>query len=250
MWRSIKDLESYEVFTKDNFSKAVDDFYFDDEIWTIRYVVVNTGGWVPERQVLLSPVSLDPPVTNIKRIPTALTKKEIEEGPSIDADAPVSRRIEEELAGYYHWPLYWTTPNMLGGPAPMPAPKEAPSVEEAKKAGDPHLRSVREVRDYAINAADGELGHVADFIVDDDAWRIRYMIVDTRNWLPGKKVLVALDWITGIDAEDNTVTVDLTQEQIKGAPEFDPKDPVNRGYEEVLYDYYGRPKYWSVGDAV
>jgi hypothetical protein len=119
-------------------------------------------------------------------------------------------------------------------------------VEEfASESGDPHLRSTQEVLGYYIHASDGDLGHVEDFIVDDDNWTIRYMVVDTRNWLPGKKVLVAPEWITEVSWGESKVYVDLTQDAIKDSPEYDPTETVNRLYEERLYDFYGRPKYWS-----
>ncbi|MBK9166200.1 MAG: PRC-barrel domain-containing protein [Bryobacterales bacterium] len=117
-------------------------------------------------------------------------------------------------------------------------------TEGVETHGDPHLRSVREVSGYRIRAADGEIGRVADFIVDTDGWAIRYLVVDTRNWLPGRKVLVAPRWVQSIDWGDRLVHVRLHREDIKNSPEFDPNEPVNREYEARLYDYYGRPRYW------
>jgi uncharacterized protein YrrD len=116
---------------------------------------------------------------------------------------------------------------------------------EAEVEGDPHLRSTREVIGYYIEASDGDIGHVEDFIIDVEAWMIRYMVVNTRNWLPGKNVLVAPEWITAMSWGESKVMVDLTRDSIKSSPEFDPSAPVNRVYEEQLYDFYGRPKYWQ-----
>jgi len=114
----------------------------------------------------------------------------------------------------------------------------------ATDIGDNHLRSVNEVRGYRIQATDNEIGHVEDFIMDDESWAIRYMVVDTLNWLPGRKVLVSPMWITTISWTDRKVAVGMNREQIKDCPEYDPAIPVNREYEEQLYDFYGRPKYW------
>jgi sporulation protein YlmC with PRC-barrel domain len=108
----------------------------------------------------------------------------------------------------------------------------------------PHLRQTREVIGYHIHANDGDIGHVEDFIFDDKTWIIRYMVIDTRNWLPGKKVIVSPEWITDIDGEESKVYVNLSQAEVRNSPEFDPSAPVNREYETRLYDYYGRPKYW------
>jgi hypothetical protein len=115
----------------------------------------------------------------------------------------------------------------------------------AQQEKEHHLRSTREVIGYHIQARDGEIGHVEDFIADDQTWAIQYMVVDTRNWLPGRKVLIAPAWIEKVDWLERLVHVDLLRETIQNSPEFDPSAPVNRAYEVRLYDYYGRPKYWD-----
>jgi hypothetical protein len=112
----------------------------------------------------------------------------------------------------------------------------------AGDAGDRHLQSARDVMGYRIAATDGEIGHVDDFIVDDETWALRYMVVDTRNWLPGRKVLVATEWIREVRWTDASAVVDLTREAVRSSPEFDPAAPINREVEVQLYDYYGRPQ--------
>jgi hypothetical protein len=129
---------------------------------------------------------------------------------------------------------------LYGATAPEPV-QEVPELESA----DPHLRSAEEVRGYHIQATDHEIGHVEDYIVDDVSWSIRYMVVDTRNWLPGKKVIISPSWIGFVDWCNRSVEVLLTREEVKESPEYDPLTPVNREYEVRLYDFYGRPKYWS-----
>ena len=146
----------------------------------------------------------------------------------------MSRQQETELHLYYGWTPYWQS----GMAAPALAGKQA------ETSGDPNLRSSVEVTGYHIQARDGEIGHVEDFLANDEDWVIRYMIVDTRNWLPGKKVLVSPTWIEEVDWLTRDVHVDLKRETIRHSPEFDPDAPVNREYEMRLYDYYGRPKYW------
>jgi len=121
---------------------------------------------------------------------------------------------------------------------------EQEAEKEADETNDTHLRSAKEVMGYRIRTTDDEIGHVEDFIIDERPWTIRYMVVDTRNWLPGRKVLVAPDWIDSVDWLEKQVSVDLTKEQVKNSPEYDPAAPVNREYEMQLYDFYGRPKYW------
>ncbi len=250
MLRSLNKLIGYKIEATDGDIGSVQDFYFHDDTWTIRYLVVDTGKWLPGRLVLLSPVAItagEPDWSN-HRFPVALTKKQIEESPSAGTDRPVSRQYETELHKYYGWPVYW-------GAAPLPGhtpigraregaagrPREGEEIKEA----DPDLRSLQEVNGYHIQATDEEAGHVEDFIADTDAWVIRYMVVDTRNWLPGRKVLVSPEWLDGVSWHERLVKVNLAREEIKKSPEFNPSEPVNREYEVRLYDYYGRPAYWN-----
>jgi hypothetical protein len=129
--------------------------------------------------------------------------------------------------------------------APKQVEEEQPANTEAKEQTDPHLRSTKELIGYKIHAQDGDIGHVEDFVVHEDDWIIRYMVIDTRNWLPGRKVIIPPDWwIKDISWADSEVVVNVKREDIKKSPEFDPAEPINREYETRLYDYYGRPKYW------
>jgi len=248
MLRSMKALMNYGLLATDGKFGAVDDFLFDDDAWTVRYLVANTGGWLRGRLVLISPAALEQPDYQSHLFPVDLTRDQIEQGPSILSDAPVARQKELELARHYNWPMYWAIDGLGGfGAAPIvtligpPQGQARPEEEE----GNPHLRSVREVRGYRIHATDGDIGHVDDFIVDDANWVIRYLVVDTRNWLPGRRVLLACDWIEEVSWLDTRVAVRHSREEIKNSPEYDPSAPVNREYEEVLHDYYGRPKYWE-----
>jgi hypothetical protein len=248
MLRSLSATENYVLSAKDGDIGRCKDFLFDDEFWTIRYMVADTGKWLPGRKVLISPISLGEPDWLQRRFSVNLTKEQIENSPPLDEHAPVSRRYEKRYFGYYYWPYYWTGGDIWGAaPYPPAVPVEYPEEleEEEKDPEKSHLRSVKEVTGYDIQATDGRIGHVEDFIVDDETWTIRYMVVDTRKWLPGRKVLVSPEWIERIAWGENTVSVDLSTEEIKQSPEYDPAEPVNREYELRLYDFYGRPTYWK-----
>lgn len=248
MLRSVKEVKGYTLRADDGKIGHCTDFLFDDEIWTIRYMVADTGRWLPGKKVLISPISLGEPDWASNLLPVLLSKKQIEQAPELDENAPVSRQYEIKYHEYYGWPTYWVGPDVWGlnnYPAPLFSKKLKESAKVESENGDPHLRSATEVMGYHIHARDGEIGHVEDFIVEDHTWTIRYMIIDTRNWLPGsRKVLVSPKWIDSVEWLENKVKIDLTVEQIRQAPEYDPAAPVNRAYEEKLYDFYGRPKYW------
>jgi sporulation protein YlmC with PRC-barrel domain len=249
MLRSIKALYNYVLAAKDGETGRCKDFLLDDKRWTIRYMVADTGKWLPGRKVLISPLSLGEPDWESRLLPVLLTRKAIEDAPSLDQDAPVSRQHEIRWARHYGLPFYWLGEG-LWGTADRPAAlviQNLPEImpDETTDNMDSHLRSASEITGYKIEAADGDIGHVEDFIMDDDNWRIRYMVVDTSNWLPGRKVLVDICWINTIDWLASRIKINLSREQVKASPHYDPSAPVNREYEIRLYDFYGRPKYWE-----
>jgi len=252
MLRNAKELYGLAIRATDGEIGTVDEFYFEDETWAIRYLTVDTGGWLGGRQVLISPISVvGAPDWQAKRLDVALTKKQVENSPDINMHQPVSRQHEIAYLGYYGYPFYWGGSDLWGGapnPAglaiPIPASTETMAVRMANESTDSHLRSAQEVGDYYLEATDGEIGSVDGFVVDDEAWAIRYIEVTTRNWWPGKKVLVSPAWVERVSWEDSKVYVGLTRETIKGAPEYLESRPITRGYEGQLHSYYGRPPYW------
>jgi len=253
MLRIAKEIQGYVLKAEDGDIGRCKDFLFDEQHWTIRYMVADTGRWLPGRKVLIAPIALGEPDWQNRRFPVRLTKEQIERAPSLDEDAPVSRQHETQYFQYYGWPTYWGGIGAWGAGAYPPAaplvppwdPQRKPFSRFETEAGDEHLRSVNEVTGYRVQAEDGEIGHVEDFIVDDATWTIHYLVVDTRNWLPGKKVIVPPSWSVSVDWGQSKVFTDLQQEQVRNSPEFDPAAPMNREIEERVYDFYGRPRYWT-----
>lgn len=238
MLKSAKGLMGYTIGAKDGELGSVHDFLFDDERWITRYLVVDTRQWLPGRKVLIAGSVLGAPSLADKVFPVALSKDQVRNSPVIDADKPISRRQEQLLVDYYQWVPYWGG----GSVAPVVTEAETHRTEEAKKEGDPHLRSVREVTGYSIHATDGSVGHVGDFILEDTNWAIRSLVVDTRAWLPGRDVLISPKSIREIRWAERAVYVELTRDEVKNSHEYDPTAPVNSRFEERLYDYYGRPR--------
>jgi uncharacterized protein YrrD len=256
-----KNLERDQLQARDGAIGRVVDYYFDDRTWSVRYLVVDTGPWLSGRKVLLSPKSVLGRDAASQRISVDLTQEQVRASPDIDTDRPVSRQLETKLAAHYGWPVFWgagafgaaTYPTPLGGGvlarAGVPqadeplttGPGGVPDGSAAEDEGDPHLRSTREVRGYGIEAQDGSIGHVDDFLIEDRAWQILYLVVATRNWWPGRKVIVAPDWITRVSWTDQAVHVDLTRDAIKGGPEYDPSGEVSRDYVKRLHEHYRRP---------
>ena len=240
-----KTLKGYKLDSLDGEIGKVREFYFDDHHWTIRYLVADTGNWLTGRQVLISPYSLGAVSKEEKHIAIDLTKKRIEGSPSLNSDKPVSRQFEEAYYGYYGWPMYWSGPYMWGSyPNIVRDREKGREPTQGTKAWDPHLRSTHDVSGHGIQAADGEIGHIEDFIIDDETWAIRYLIIATRNWWPGKKVLVSPQWIDRVSWSESKVFVNLSREAIKQSPEYTDESLLTRDYETELHRHYNRQGYW------
>jgi len=257
MLNKAKTLKGYKLKSLDGEIGKVKEFYFDDRVWVIRYLITETGNWLMDRQVLISPYALTAVVKEEKHITINLTKKQIEDSPRLDKDKPVSQQFEETYYVYYGWPVYWRNPHIEGAFPSMwrTYPDVTRDCEEKKistpgeKHWDPNLRSTREVTGYNIQATDGEIGSVGDFIIDDETWTIRYLIIDTQNWWPGKKVLVSPKWIKSISWSESKVFVNLSRDAIKQSPEYTEESMLTRDYESRLHGHYNRQGYWVDEDA-
>ena len=257
MLHSLTALRNFHVRAADGDIGEVTDGYFDDERWVIRYLVVNTGSWLSGREVLISPYSISRVDAAGSAIVTQLTRKQVEGSPSIDTAKPISRREEESYLAYFGYPVYWpyttlwawgATPVVIP-PDPGSAPGVRPPGETASGAGvssaDAHLHSGREVTGYHIQGSDEAVGHVEDFLFEDDSWAVRYLAAATRNWLPGNHVLISPQWIREVSWPERLVVVELKREEIEASPQYDPKHLPSRGEEAKLHRHYRRPGYWN-----
>ena len=267
MLRRVDNLLGLTIAASNGDVGRLHDLYFDDQSWRVRYLVVDTGPWLFGRRVLISPqaaqfgADTEQPNDSLNAIQVALTQEQIENSPDIDLDQPVSRQHEVELHSYYGWLGYWqvdplATPagSPVGAVPPVPVAEEldeeraetvdaAPATDGAA-AQDSHLRSAREVMGYNIHTTDGEIGHVDDLLLDEAAHQLRYLVVDTRNWLPGKKVLVAVDWVREVTWLESAVSVNITREQVENSPLYQARNPISREFEIELYNAYDLPGYW------
>lgn len=240
-----KTVQGYTLDSIDGEIGKVKEFYFDDQHWVIRYLVADTGNWLTGRQVLISPYALIAVVNEEQHIAIDLTKKQIEESPPLESDKPVSQQFEDAYYGFYGWPLYWGGPNMWGAyPFIMRDPENLKGYTQSEKTWDPFLRSTHDVTGHHVQAANGEIGHVEDFVIDDESWAIRYLIIDTQNWWPGKKVLVSPQWIERVSWLESKVFVNLTREAIRLSPEYTEGFLLTRDYETGLHRHYDREGYW------
>lgn len=237
----ISKLRRLPIHARDGEIGHVGDFYFDDQTWHLRYVIADIGSWLEDRRVLLSPVAIISAKND--HLSVDLTKALIKDSPSIDHDKPISRQFEVDLFNYYSWTPYWRPsllPGDLGSFVPVP-PITKPQQEELEEEvqEEKHLRSIAELQGYSIETNDGQIGSVSDWVVRRNQWQLRYMVVDTGNWLPGKKVILPPSWIEEIDWSAMSVRVDLAMESVRNAPELD-IEQLNEAHATQLSRHYGR----------
>jgi len=242
MKRSVKSLIGYSIGATNGELGKVKEFFFDDKTWTIRYLIVETGNWLNGRKVLISPEAVLIPDWENKIFPVNLTEEQVKNSPEIDTEKPVSRQQELKLYGHYPWTNYWGDDSFgLGMPVPIfqVMQRDEDNHDDKESDDDPHLRSTKNVTGYSVNATDGEIGNVEDFIIDDGNWKLDFVIVDTGKWFPGKKVIISPKWIKEIKWETFTVIVNVTVEKVKNSPEYDPDKSISEVYESKLHNHYG-----------
>ncbi len=251
MLRSLKNLDRFAVSATDGEIGRVVNFLLDDDRWVVRYLVVQTGGplFLSGRRVLVSPISFRQVDWSAQIFHVALTMEQVRQSPDIDVDKPVSRQHERDYYGYYRFPLYWRHSGVWGmGAYPGLLAAQTPDQvlgDHSEIPGDVHLRSDKELRGYHIQGSDEAIGHVKDFIVDDETWEVRYLVIDTSNWWFGKHALLSPHWASRVSWEEGRVYVDMSREKIKNSPEWSATAAIHREFETRLHEHYGRPAYWS-----
>src|ERR1017187_31780 len=226
MLKSVKKLYGDKLGASDGEIGQVQDFYFDDQNWAVRYLVADTGTWLTGRQVLLSPHAFDGLDQAGKILRVNLTRKQIENSPSIESHKPVSRQYEEEYYRYYGWPYYWQGGGLWGMSGfpilelpsePLPS-EPVPASHRHPKLADVHLRSTQAVNGYHLQASDGTTGHVCDFMMDAQSWAIRQLVIKIGHRFSGKEVQIPTRAVDQINWDESKVFVNLTREAVEQSP--------------------------------
>jgi len=228
---------------------TVKDIYFEDDKWVIRYFIVQTGNWMEDLKVLVSPIAVESIDWAKRTIRSRLTRQQVRNCPGFDADKPIYRQNEMAYFAHYGYPTYWDG-DLLWGATPSPSSVAVGSLnaripDRAVTPFDPHLRSLREINGYHIHAKDGSIGHLEDFLIDEENWAIRLVIVDTHNWLPGRHVTIPPRWILALRWKDKRVDIDVTTAQMLKAPEYDPDLEFSHALDEDFDRHYARPGHWE-----
>ena len=247
LW-NVSALVSCAILANDGEIGAVTDVLFDDATWTLRWLVVDTGTWLPGRKVLLPLTALGEPEAGLRRFPVRLTKKQVMDSPDIGSEKSVSRRVEADIFDLYGLEPYWggnlvPLSNAMAVPLLMPlAPDEAivrQAPEDKPEAeGNPHVRSCNSVTGYHINALDGEIGHAADFLVETQGWTVRYLKVDTKNWWPGQLVLITPKVVRQIDWYQQVIEISVDRQTVKEAPAYHAGMTVDGAFDQKIMAHY------------
>lgn len=209
-WK-VSDLKGDDVLARDGSIGTLDDVYFDDDDWAVRYMVVETGDWIPGRRMLISPHAVESGISDPGKLRIGATRDELKAAPGADADAPVAEQQRIAQAKGFGPPYYWSNPVLWAAEAPVALPAHE------KREADPHLRSSSEVIGYDVQARDGPIGRVEDFVVDEGSWTILDVVIDTSKWWPGGGVRVHPQYVERIDWAARKVHVRLSREQLKAA---------------------------------
>lgn len=234
-------LKGYKIEGDDGDIGHVDSFLFEDTTWVVRYLVVDTTKFLFGKKVLIAPHCIKYLDRNGVRVRMSVDM--IRNSPLIDTDKPVSRRMEKELHSFYGWPHYWEASVNLGmAPSPPPYPLKDYDEEYEENGGDPHLRSTEEVIGYGVYDKSEKIGVLNDLIIHTERWDIPFAVVDTEKRITRKLVLIITDWIHDIEWEKNRMQLNVPLRVLEKLPVYNPHEPINTVFEEVLYDYYGMPQ--------
>lgn len=229
----------FSVITTDGTKGKIKDFLFDEDTWIVRYMEADFGSFFKDKRILIPGVKFMEPGWNKQLFPVQLTKEEIGNSPSPEADQPVSKRFEQQLGKYYNymWPWsYSVAPGAIGSypVRPFTIPEKTVTEEQV----DTNLRSLKEVTGYDIHAFDGNIGHLEDLITEEADWQIVYVIADTGGLFSSRKVILSVGWLKKISYSRKEVFMDLYKETVENAPEYDSEYPFAADYEKALYEYY------------
>jgi hypothetical protein len=253
MLRVASALKGYALQATDGRFGSVSDVLFDGKTWKIRWLVVDTGGWLTGRKVLIHPSAANQVDFEKQTITVPLTKSKIKDSPDLLQDQPVSRHLESNLYDYYGWDPMWGGSLFERGAVAEPfntlpyfsdaGRRDLAEAHDRMHEGDPDLHSMNVVTDYHIQATDGAIGHLENLVIEDGTWIVRYLIVDTRNWWPGQHVLLSPVVVRAIGWGDRQIDVTVSRAAVRASPPWDPAAVIGKIYQKRLHLHYDWPGY-------
>jgi uncharacterized protein YrrD len=210
MLSTVKELLDCSIHATDGNAGRVEDVLFDDRAWMVRYLVVDTGNWLTSRPLLIPAAALLKMDRTAREVDVNMSREQVMQCRGLETDMPVWRQMAQKYWDVSSWPVlwfegFWTPVVTLNGKGP---------------AGDPHLRSASKVIGYHMRAQGGEVGHVVDFLFDDDVWCLRDFVAETGHWHHARKVLVPPHLVQEVSWPMSTVFVDLPRDRVSDLPDF------------------------------
>lgn len=215
LW-NVSALNGYPIKATDGQVGTVAGLMYDGSDWAIRWLVADTGDWLPGRRVLLPVVALGQPDPEAHRLPVNLTMKQVAECPDVDTSEPLSQEMEVLLRNHYNLP-----PGMIAAHQ------------------DWHVHGISEITGASIEATDGAIGHAEDFLIDTENWQVRYLTVHTSTWWTNDKRLISPRSIDWIDSARSIIHLDVTCEKVKDSPPYVAADTVDGAFDALFDTYYG-----------
>jgi hypothetical protein len=250
MLRTLKNIEGCRVVATDGDIGTVVGFLLDEQRWVVRYFVVETGGFAGGRKLLISPISIRKGLLSHRVLQVGLTVDKVQYGPNPDLSEPITRQQERDYNRHYGYARYWgdagpwgvgTHPSALA----LMRKDDVSADESAEETSEVHLRADADVRDYRVEACDGVIGRIADFVVDEDSWEVCYLVVDTEVWQSGPELLIPPAWATRTAYAHRTLKLDLSRQAVGSCPAWIPSRTIEREYEVRLHGHYQRRGYWE-----
>jgi hypothetical protein len=241
----LRNLTGGKVLVGNQTIGAVGDLFFDNRDWTVRFILLRVGSWFRQKSILITPDQIN----SIEWMKTGafitVNQDVIEKNP----------RIDQDRFALYQWPYYWTGAGVLGiastsdiskwGITPDSKFKLIPKRSSLEKRKAINIQSVNGTLDYHIKTRDTDVGYLEDFIVSDEDWKIRYLVVDTQLLLPERLILLSSEWVQSISWDHLIVHFDIPEEQLINSPVYSPKSNITREYEERLWSHFQKPGYWK-----
>jgi hypothetical protein len=228
MQRRLSGFKGYTIEAPDGNAGSVCDILFQDNDWKLRWFVINTGSWLFGNRLLLRPAALGPADIRQHAFAVTLTKAEVEASADENSDMPVFQQMEQSIDIWDNNTSIWDVGQYggfgYGASGGTTYDRSGSGQNNAGPSGDPHLRSMTQVTGYAIHALDGDIGHVEDFLVNDETWQIEAVVIDTKNWGAGKHVLVPAPEIKAVDWDGKYIRIDQTRYAIKCGPSWQEAD--------------------------
>jgi sporulation protein YlmC with PRC-barrel domain len=214
----VNQLFKFSLGATDGEIGKIKDIYFDDQSWTLRYLVAETGNWLFQRKVLIAPLAVQRSGLENEILDVNLTKEQVKDSPDIDTELPVSLQQESSLFDHYAWPSFgragmgWPTTGVLKGTSALI------NKLEAKEEFDPHLRSFNHVSKYEVYSSSVHVGMVKDLILDLSDWSIPFLLMENIVNNNSEQIMIASDKVSAIDWETSRISLSLTKYEINTAP--------------------------------